>query len=199
MRRLLIATQNHGKLQEIESLFCDVAIELVSPGDISLKIEVIEDGITYRENAAKKAMGYSEAANLLTLADDSGLEVDSLDGQPGIHSARFSIKSNATDEDRRLALLEALEGYPQPWKARFVCVMAVIDPDRGIYFSDGYCPGEIIPEERGEHGFGYDPIFLVAGTGQTMAELAMDEKNIISHRARAAAAIKPRLIQILGQ
>jgi len=199
MRKILIATQNRGKFQEIESLLSDVAIELLSPGDINLKIKVLEDGHTYRENAIKKAKGYSEAANLLTLADDSGLEVDVLDGQPGIHSARFSSKSNATDEDRRLVLLEALGCYPQPWKARFVCVVALIDPENGIYFSEGYCSGQIIPEERGDQGFGYDPIFLVSGTEHTMAELEMDEKNVISHRARAIAAIKPRLIQILGQ
>ena len=199
MQKLLIATQNMGKLHEIESLLSGVAIELVSPGEINLNITVIEDGETYHENAVKKAKGYSEAANLLTLADDSGLEVDALNGQPGIHSARFSSKLNATDEDRRLALLSALADFPQPWTARFVCVVVINDPENGMCFSEGYCSGQIIPKERGNSGFGYDPIFLVSGTDHTMAEIEMDEKNVISHRARAIAGLKPHLIQILDQ
>jgi len=199
MQKLLIATQNIGKLHEIESLLSDIDIELVSPGEFIFEITVIEDGDTYHENAIKKAKAYSEAANLLALADDSGLEVDALSGQPGIHSARFSSKSNATDEDRRLALLSALADFPQPWKARFVCVVAIIDPKGGICFSEGYCSGQIISKERGNNGFGYDPIFLVSDTDRTMAELEMDEKNEISHRSRAIAGIKPQLLQILDQ
>jgi len=197
MRTLLVATLNKGKLKEIEALLSDLAIEMVTPDQIDLHLILKEDGITYTENATKKAFAYAEASGLLTLADDSGLEVDVLGGQPGIFSARFSPKPNATDADRRVYLFEKLNGMPRPWIARFRCVVALYEPGKGVFHSEGACQGEIVPEERGTHGFGYDPIFQVAGTGRTMAELNIEEKNMLSHRALAIHAIKPMILKIL--
>jgi len=170
---------------------------MVTPDQIDLHLILKEDGITYTENATKKAFAYAEASGLLTLADDSGLEVDVLGGQPGIFSARFSPKPNATDADRRVYLFEKLNGMPRPWIARFRCVVALYEPGKGVFHSEGACQGEIVPEERGTHGFGYDPIFQVAGTGRTMAELNIEEKNMLSHRALAIHAIKPMILKIL--
>jgi XTP/dITP diphosphohydrolase len=197
MRQILIATQNKGKLIEIKALLDDVHLELVTPDQIGIRLTVEEDGLTYQENAEKKARAYATASGILTLADDSGLEVEALGGQPGLHSARFSGKPGATDADRRSYLLELLNPHPQPWRAQFRCIAALHDPQGGLHFSEGVCPGVIIPEERGEHGFGYDPIFQVNDSVQTMAELSMEEKNRLSHRARAIAAIKPVLFQLV--
>jgi len=200
MHKILIATQNKGKLIEIKALMNDMPLELVTPDQLGIQLTVEEDGLTYQDNAEKKARAYAAASGLLTLADDSGLEVEVLNGQPGLHSARFSSKPGATDADRRSYLLELLNTHPQPWRAQFRCIAAVhYSDDEGLYFSEGICPGEIIPEERGEHGFGYDPIFKVNGSDQTMAELSMEVKNYLSHRARAIAAIKPTLFKLLGR
>jgi len=188
MLKLLIATHNRGKLKELRSLLGGLDAELLSPDDLGLNLKVQEIGSTYTENAALKAQAYAQASGMLTLADDSGLEVDVLDGAPGIFSARYAPQPNATDADRRIALLADLAGYPRPWLARFRCVVALTAPGEAPRFYEGICPGEIIPEERGDHGFGYDPIFLVEGTGRTMAELSMAEKNQLSHRARAVEA-----------
>jgi len=193
MRMLLIATNNRGKMKEIQALLEGLELELVTPGQIGIELEVAEDGTTYAENAAAKAAAYARAAQLITLADDSGLEVDALGGLPGLHSARFVARPGATDADRRQALLERLRDKPRPWLARFRCWVAVVKPDGETRFSEGICPGEIIPEERGQNGFGYDPIFFLPELGKTMAELSMEEKNRLSHRARAVRAMAPWL------
>jgi XTP/dITP diphosphohydrolase len=187
---------NQGKAKEIKALLSDLPLELVTPETLGLHLLLKEDGSTYMENATKKALVYAKASDLLTLADDSGLEVDALDGSPGLFSARFSPKLNATDADRRVFLLEKLYGLPRPWKARFRCVVALHDPRKGIFHSEGTCQGEIVPEERGNKGFGYDPIFQVAGLRRTMAELSMEEKNKLSHRAIAVLAIKATIIEL---
>jgi XTP/dITP diphosphohydrolase len=187
---------NQGKAKEIKALLRDLPIDLVTPEQLDLQVLLKEDGSTYTENATKKALVYAEASDLLTLADDSGLEVDALDGSPGLFSARFSPKPNATDADRRAFLLEKLYGLPRPWKARFRCVVALYDPRKGIFHSEGTCQGEIVPEERGTKGFGYDPIFQVDGLQRTMAELSMEEKNKLSHRALAVLAIKPMMVEL---
>lgn len=197
MSKLLIATLNRGKLVEIQALLNGLEVELVTPEDIGLDLEVEEDGNTYAENAARKALAFASASGLLCLADDSGLEVDALGGQPGIRSARFSPLANASDADRRAHLLERLKDHPRPWTARFVCVVALLQPGGSLQYTEGICPGEIIPEERGSNGFGYDPIFFIPGTGRTMAELRMEQKNHISHRARAILAARPILEGIL--
>jgi XTP/dITP diphosphohydrolase len=196
--RLLVATNNPGKRDELRALLGDLPIELFMPVDIDLDLDVEEDGHTYAENAGKKAVAFAEASGLISLADDSGLEVDALNGAPGLHSKRYVPGPNATDADRRAYLLQNLQGQPRPWTARFHATIAVADTSLSVHYADGECPGEIIPQERGAGGFGYDPIFLLAGTGRTMAELSMEEKNTVSHRARAVGNIVPVLKSLLG-
>jgi XTP/dITP diphosphohydrolase len=197
MRKLLIATGNRGKVKEIQALLEGLDVELVTPNDIGLEIEVHEDGQTYAENAGKKALAYSKASGLLSLADDSGLEVDALDGAPGLHSARYLPLPGATDADRRAYMLKNLAGKPRPWTAHFHATIAIGTPDGQVLFADGNCYGEIIPDERGNNGFGYDPIFFIPTTKQTMAELSMDEKNRLSHRALAVKNALPILQKML--
>lgn len=211
MKQLLIATNNKGKIKELQDLLKDTDIELVTPAQISLDLDVIEDGRTYVENATKKAIAFANASGLPSVADDSGLEVDALDGAPGLYSARygpplalpsFSAKMGGgggglTDKDRRLYLLQNLQVKPRPWTARFRATIAIAIPNGEIHLAEGICEGEIIPEERGTGGFGYDPIFLLQTLGKTMAELSMDEKNRLSHRAKAVMKAKPVLTHIL--
>ena len=192
MHKLLIATNNPGKLVEFQELLNDTDITLVTPAQIGLDLDVIEDGHTYAENAVKKAIAFAAASNLISLADDSGLEVDALEGAPGLYSARYGSQDGGklSDADRRTYLLSKLQGKPRPWTARFHATIAIATPDNQIQITDGFCEGEIIPEERGTGGFGYDPIFLLPELGKTMAELSMDEKNRLSHRARAVMKAK---------
>jgi XTP/dITP diphosphohydrolase len=197
MQKLLIATGNRGKVKEIQALLEGLEVELVTPKDIGLALEVHEDGQTYAENAGKKALAYSQASGLLSLADDSGLEVDALEGAPGMYSARYLPQPGATDADRRAYLLKNLAGKPRPWTAHFHATVAIGSPDGQVQFADGNCYGEIIPEERGNNGFGYDPIFFIPETKQTMAELSMDEKTRLSHRALAVKNALPVLQKLL--
>jgi XTP/dITP diphosphohydrolase len=192
MHTLLVATNNPGKLVEFQELLNDTDITLVTPAPIGLDLDVIEDGHTYAENAVKKAIAFAAASNLISLADDSGLEVDALEGAPGLYSARYGSQDGGklSDADRRTYLLSKLQGKPRPWTARFHATIAIATPDNQIQITDGFCEGEIIPEERGTGGFGYDPIFLLPELGKTMAELSMDEKNRLSHRARAVMKAK---------
>ena len=198
MNKLLIATNNKGKIKELQDLLKDTGIELITPSQINLELDVIEDGKAYAENATKKAVTFAEASNLISLADDSGLEVDALNGAPGLYSARYSPKPNATDKDRRLYLLQNLQDKHRPWTARFHATIAIAIPNGEIHLTEGFCEGEIIPEERGTGGFGYDPIFLLTELGKTMAELSMEEKNRLSHRARAVIKVKPILENIFN-
>jgi XTP/dITP diphosphohydrolase len=193
MTRIILATNNPGKLAEIRALLGELDLELATPEQLGIRLQVEESGQTYIENAARKGLAFAKASGLLTLADDSGLEVDALNGQPGVFSARFSTLPGASDADRRTILLKKLWGLPRPWTACFRCLVALVTPQEEVYFSEGVCPGEIIPEERGFNGFGYDPIFLLPEVGRTMAELRMEEKNRLSHRARAILAARPTL------
>jgi XTP/dITP diphosphohydrolase len=193
MTDLLIATTNPGKIVEIQDLLEGLHFNLLLPADLDIRLEVAETGQTYAENAALKAQAYCAAGGILTLADDSGLEVATLDGAPGLHSARYSPQPGAKDADRRALLLRNLTGKPQPWLARFVCAVVIAAPGEPLQFAEGECRGEILPEERGSNGFGYDPIFYLAGLGRTMAELTRAEKNTLSHRARAVQAALPVL------
>jgi len=143
-------------------------------------------------------LAFSQASGLTALADDSGLEVDALDGAPGLHSKRYAPLPNATDTGRRAYLVKQLSGKPLPWRARFRATVAVASPGRSVEIVEGICPGEIIPEERGSGGFGYDPIFLLTDINKTMAELEMEEKNRLSHRGRAVRKSIPILREILG-
>jgi len=185
MNRLLLASNNRGKLAELRALLEGLTAELVTPEEIGLNLEVAEDGTTYAENAIKKAAAFARRSGLPSLADDSGLEVDALGGAPGLRSARYLSNFDATDADRRAHLLQNLGGKPRPWTARFRSVVAIAVPGQEVQWTEGECRGEIIPEGRGTGGFGYDRIFLVTEAGRTMAELEMDEKNRLSHRARA--------------
>lgn len=190
---LLLATGNPGKLSEIQAILGDLPCELVTPSQMGLRLEVQETGSTYAQNAALKALQFSQASGLVTLADDSGLEVDALQGQPGIKSARYSPLPGATDADRRKYLLTRLGEKPQPWTARFRCTIAVAFPGGELQFVEGQCQGVIISEERGQNGFGYDPLFYLPEYGQTMAELPLGLKNRLSHRGQALIAARPIL------
>ncbi len=197
MRNLLIATNNIGKVDEIKALLHNLDLIMVTPFDLGISLEVSEDGKTYAENAAKKALAFAQASGLIAIGDDSGLEVDALGGQPGLRSHRFNPIPNASDADRRKYLLKRLEGKPRPWTARFRATIAVASPSGEVELATGECEGEIIPEERGSNGFGYDPIFFIPDIGRTMAELEMDEKNRLSHRARAIQNSIPILLEML--
>lgn len=197
-RKLLIATSNKGKIKEIRDILSPLDIDILTPDALSLSIEVLETGNNYAENARLKAEAYLSRSGLPVLADDSGLEVDALNGAPGLRSARFSPKTNANDMDRRLYLLKKLEGHPQPWKAHFHCTAVLLSPERDILQTTGECPGIIIPQMRGSGGFGYDPIFYLPEFEKTMAELPPAVKNTISHRARALTAMIPALKDLLA-
>lgn len=199
---LLLATSNRGKLAELRELLADLPIEIVSlatalPG----RPQVAEDGATLRDNALIKARAAAAATMMITIAEDAGLEVDALGGRPGVRSARFAGEA-ATDADNNAALLEALEEVEDDQRsARFRCVMVLLDPwaegtAREIVV-EGACEGVIARAPRGGGGFGYDPLFLVEGLGLTMAELPEGEKNHISHRARAAHALRPALEDLI--
>ena len=199
MHRLLLATNNKGKVAEIKALLEGAGLTLLTPAEIGLALEIQEDGQTYTENASKKAVAFSKASGMVAMSDDSGLEVDALDGLPGLHSHRFSPKPEATDADRRKYLLEKLQGMRRPWTAHFQATVAVALPSGEVKLATGQCDGEIIPEEFGTNGFGYDPIFFIPELGLTMAELEMDEKNRLSHRARAVKNALPILKEIFGK
>jgi len=198
MNKLLIATNNKGKVIELKDLLKDAAMDIVTSADINLTLEVDETGGTYAENAALKAVAFASASGLISLADDSGLEVDALHGAPGLYSARYSPKPGADDSDRRSLLLENLKDKPRPWKAHFHATIAIATPHGELEYSEGNCFGEITAEERGSGGFGYDPIFLFPELNKTMAELDMAQKNRLSHRALAVKNARPLLNKMFG-
>jgi XTP/dITP diphosphohydrolase len=192
---VLIATHNEGKKEEFRALLRPIQASLVFPPELGLRIDVPEDQPTYRENAIQKASAHCQASGLITLADDSGLEVDALDGAPGIRSARYAP---GEDADRATALLAALDGVPLGRRsARFRCALAVVTPWGATHLCEGVCEGYIALEPAGTGGFGYDPIFYLPEHGSTMAELAPEVKNRVSHRARAVDASLPWLRELL--
>ena len=183
--KLLVATRNHGKLIELSDLLGSVPFDLVSLADVGIDVDVKETGHTFEDNAVLKAETYRDLSGMLTLADDSGLEVDALGGEPGVRSARYA-GPDATDADRIKLLLENLESTPEgSWTAQFTCVIAIASPEEETRLFPGSCRGRIVREPRGENGFGYDPVFLFPDLGLTMAELTPEQKNSISHRALA--------------
>ncbi len=195
--RLLLATHNRGKRREWQELLDGLPLEILLPDELGLSDDVPETGATYLENAFLKARTLARLSGLLTLADDSGLEVDALDGAPGVRSARYTLGS---DEVRYRALLRALEGVPETARgARFRCVAALVLPESWREFhTEGVCEGLITTAPAGEGGFGYDPVFYLPEQGCTMAELSQAQKNQLSHRARAAQALRPLLATLLG-
>jgi XTP/dITP diphosphohydrolase len=187
MPKLLLATNNKGKAREYKSLLSRVPFELVTPAEVGITTEVAEAGQSFEENARLKATTLAAESQLLTLADDSGLEVDALGGEPGTLSARYAGE-NASDSDRVNYLLAKMQGVPEEKRqARFKCVIAIATPDGKVELCSGECDGVIAFEPRGKKGFGYDPVFYLPELGKTMAELPPEAKNKISHRGRAAA------------
>ena len=199
MRSIILATHNKGKVTEIKELLASLGLKVYTPADLGLTLDVVEDGHSYAENATKKAVAFAQISGMPALGDDSGLEVDALHGQPGLHSHRFCPIPNATDADRRKYLLEQLADKPRPWTATFRATVAIASTAGNVKLATGQCKGEIIPEERGNNGFGYDPIFFIPEIGHTMAELELHEKNSLSHRARAIQNAIPILNEVLGQ
>jgi len=211
---LVVATQNRGKLDELRALLTPLGLQVLSPQDVAKReIVVVEDGDTFDANAKKKAQTVAGITMMLTVADDSGLEVDALGGAPGVRSARFAGE-RATDAENNAALLAALDTLDadpsldphtrtsELYTARFRCVLALVDPfvrDGEPYLVEGTCEGKITRTPRGSGGFGYDPLFLVDGTDKTMAELTDEEKNRISHRARAFEKLRLVLEKVLAE
>jgi XTP/dITP diphosphohydrolase len=193
--RLLIATTNPGKVREYADLFAGLPCELASLADVGIDNDVDETGATYEENALLKARAYAAQSGLLTLADDSGLEVDALNGRPGVYSARYAPDSLA----RIHKLLGELQAVPDAQRsARFQCVIALAWPEGRTETTQGSCEGWIAREPRGINGFGFDPVFYMPEHSATMAELPESFKNAISHRAHAAQKMRLVLERILA-
>ncbi len=190
MRALLLATSNPHKLEEFRAIFADLPLRLFSFNDLQLDIEVEETGTTFAENAELKASAYAQASGMLTLADDSGLEIDALRGAPGVQSARY-LGRETTYEERFHSILQQMKGLPMDQRtARFRCAIALAKPSGNTRSVEGVIEGVIADSPRGKNGFGYDPIFYLPELGKTFAELAPEHKNRISHRARAAQAAR---------
>jgi XTP/dITP diphosphohydrolase len=191
-RKLLLGTRNHGKIAELRALLKGLDVELENADDLSdPPPDPPEDAPSYAENAIFKALAYARATGLTTIADDSGLEVDALGGAPGVRSRRF-FGEDATPAERNRMLLGLLDGVTDR-TARFVAVIALADPDGRVETFDGEVRGEIAESPRGEDGFGYDPVFIIAEDGRTMAEVPREEKNAISHRGLAGAKLRAAL------
>lgn len=185
-RKLLLATGNKGKIREYRTLLVGLLYDLVTPAEQGVTTVVEESGKSLEENASLKATLLAKESGLLTLADDSGLEVDALDGAPGVHSARYA-GAGASDRERVDYLLARLQDVPREKRsARFRCVIAIAEPSGQVVLCSGECRGIIALEPKGKHGFGYDPVFYLPELGRTMAELTPEIKNNISHRAKAA-------------
>jgi len=202
-RQILVATMNAGKMAELSAML-DMDLEFKGLREFEGITEIVEDGETFAENARKKAVGYSRQTGLWTIADDSGLVVDALDGAPGVMSARFS---GAKCEDRRqldhrnmLKVLRLMESVPEEERtARFKCCLCLANGEEILAETEGTVEGVIAMAARGSNGFGYDPIFYVPGLGKTVAELSTEEKNEISHRGSAIRKLKPLLAALLGE
>jgi XTP/dITP diphosphohydrolase len=189
---ILLGSANPGKLREYREILAGLDVELVAPTDLDpVPPEPAEDAATFVENASAKARGYAAASGLQTIADDSGLEVYALRGAPGVRSRRF-FGEDASAEERNTKLLALLDGVTDR-SARFVCVTALASPDGHVELFEGEVHGEIAESPRGRAGFGYDPVFVIAGDGRTMAELSSEEKHRISHRGLAGAKVRARL------
>jgi XTP/dITP diphosphohydrolase len=200
MKKVIIASKNEGKIKEIKEYLRDMPVIIESVKDYKYLPEIIEDGVTFEDNAIKKAKEIARYTQTIALADDSGLEVDCLCGKPGVLSARFGGE-NLTDEERNMFLLEMIknecDGLSDNRSARFVCVIAVATHTGIVKTARGECEGTISYMPRGKYGFGYDPIFIPAGYNATFAELGMAVKNKLSHRAKALEKVKDILNEML--
>lgn len=202
-RSLLIATRNQGKVVEVANLLDDLQLQILSLADFSHLTEVEETGNTFAENAALKAAYAAQETGLITLGDDSGLEVDSLNGQPGVYSARFAGEPS-DDQRNNSKLLTMLQGVPpEKRRARFVCAMALAIPhSQGVpevFYATGFCEGVILEEQKGEGGFGYDPLFFLPQLQKTFAQLTLEEKNLVSHRGKALQQMVKDICHIMGR
>lgn len=193
-RRIILSTGNLHKVNEIKGILKDMPFEVVSKDDLGFKdFDVVEDGTTLQENALKKAEELHKLTKGIVIADDTGLYVDALDGEPGVYSARYSGE-NATDADNNKLLLNKLKDVPEEKRtAFFETVIAIVLEDGSKLMAEGICRGSIAFRERGERGFGYDPLFVVEGTNKTFSEMTEEEKNKISHRANALINLKDKL------
>jgi XTP/dITP diphosphohydrolase len=195
MNDLVLATRNPNKVEEIKALLADVPVRVLSLLDYPEIPDTPETGATFAENAEIKARAAAQATGHTTLADDSGLEVDALGGEPGVYSNRFA-GPGASDRDKYMRVLELLRGVPDEKRtARFKATIAIASPEGEVKIVEGTCEGRIAREPKGTNGFGYDPIFRLLELGKTMAELTPEEKNAISHRGKALRAAKNLLIQ----
>lgn len=193
MKKLIFATGNEGKMKEIRMILGDLDYEILSMKEAGIDVDIVEDGKTFEENAIIKATEISKIANCVVLADDSGLEVDAMDKMPGIYSARY-LGEDTPYAVKNQTIIDNLAGLPDEKRtARFVCAIAAAFPDGRVVTKRGTIEGIIGYEERGENGFGYDPIFYVPEYGKTTAELSPEEKNKISHRGKALEMIKEEL------
>lgn len=194
MEKLIFATGNEGKMGEIREILSDLGVEILSLKEAGIHADIVEDGKSFEENAVIKAKTICELTHEVVLADDSGLEIDYLNGEPGIYSARY-MGEDTSYRIKNQNLIDRLEGVPDEKRtARFVCVIAAAYPDGTVKTARGTMEGIIGYEERGENGFGYDPIFFLPEYGCSSAELSMEEKNKISHRGKALRAIKEVLL-----
>ncbi len=195
--RIIFATENAGKVREVKAILADLGVEVLSLREAGLHTDVVENGDTFEANAILKAKAVKGDGHTIVMADDSGLEVDALHGEPGVYSARY-MGEDTPYSVKNQAIIDRLAGKTGAERsARFVCVIAAVLPDGRVLTSRGVIEGEIGYEERGEGGFGYDPIFMVPSLGCSTAELPAEEKNKISHRGRALADMKEKLRGIL--
>lgn len=196
MEKIVIATKNKGKVNDFKAIFQPLGYEVVSMFDVAPNMEIEETGCTFEENAVLKAEALAKSLNMMVIADDSGLEIDALGGEPGVYSARYA--GDHDDEANIEKVLKKMEHVPNDKRtARFVCVLAIASPNFKTYTVKGTCEGLITKEKRGTNGFGYDPIFYVPNLGRTMAELSAEEKGTISHRGNAIRQLKDKLPQLL--
>jgi XTP/dITP diphosphohydrolase len=197
MGKLIVATKNKGKISEIKQVLVGLPLEVISMGEAGIDIDIVEDGATFEENSLKKAQEICKASGSIVMADDSGLEVDYLDGAPGIYSARFA-GTDASDTDRNNKLLALLKDVPfEKRTARFVCAIACAFPNGEIITRRGVIEGYISKEICGFNGFGYDPIFYVPEFKCTTAEMSAEQKNEISHRGKALRAMKEVILNYI--
>lgn len=199
--KILVASTNPGKIAELRAML-DADVQWLGLCDFDSISEIEEDGATFAENARKKALGYARATGCWTIADDSGLVIDALDGAPGVKSARFSGEKDKNrtllDHKNMAKALELLEGVRQEKRsARFVCRLCLASPEKILIESEGVLEGFITEQQEGQNGFGYDPIFFLPGLKKTVAQLTPDEKNAVSHRGNAIRKLKPQLNQLL--
>ncbi len=188
--RIIFATTNEGKMREIRMIMADLGVEILSMKEAGCSLDIVEDGTTFEENAIIKAKAVAALSNDIVLADDSGLEVDYLDKEPGIYSARY-LGEDTPYSVKNKSIIDRLEGVPDEKRtARFVCAIAAVFPDGTIKTTRGTIEGIITHEPMGENGFGYDPIVYVPEFGRTTAQLTADEKNKVSHRGKALTQMK---------